>query len=153
MLRISKLTDYAIVLLVQMSQENKRTFAAADLAESTGIALPTVSKILKTLTRAGVVISTRGAHGGYALAQGPEQTSVARVIDALEGPISLTECGTQQNLCRQAPSCEIRGNWSVINLAIRAALESVSLADMVRPAAIMPTEVRIPISQIQHHPR
>ncbi|QJD30031.1 SUF system Fe-S cluster assembly regulator [Methylococcus geothermalis] len=148
MLRISKLTDYAIILLGQMARSDEQTYAAAELAEHTSIAMPTASKILKALARAGIVTSTRGARGGYALAQKPEHTSVARIIGALEGPIALTECGIEQDLCQQSSSCEIRGHWNVINRAILAALESVSLADMVRPAHV-PAEVPVSLTRLQ----
>lgn len=153
MLRISKLTDYAIILLGQMARAGEQTFAAAELAEHTSIALPTASKILKALARAGIVTSTRGARGGYALTDKPEQTSVARIIGALEGPIALTECGAELDLCQQSSSCEIRSHWNVINRAVLAALESVSLADMIRPAAPAPAEAPVSLARLQHHTR
>ena len=151
MLRISKLTDYAIIILGQMAGDAGHTHTAAGLAEATGVALPTVSKILKTLGRAGVLTSTRGAHGGYLLAQAPERTSVAAVINALEGPIALTECEGERGGCEQSPNCHARGSWDVINRAVRAALESVSLADMAGPAAKPPEEVFIPLSSLLQH--
>ncbi|MFO1417709.1 MAG: SUF system Fe-S cluster assembly regulator [Methylotetracoccus sp.] len=134
MLRISKLTDYAIVVLSLMARHDDRTFAAAELADRSGIALPTVSKILKMLGKAGVVRSTRGARGGYCLTSSAADISVASVIDALEGPIAITECGVAHDSCQQAGSCHIRGNWNVINRAVRTALEAVTLTDMVTPA-------------------
>jgi FeS assembly SUF system regulator len=148
MLRISKLTDYAIVVLSLMAKHDSRTFAAAELSETSGIALPTVSKILKTLTRTGIVKSTRGARGGYCLSRLPTETSVASVIDALEGPIAITECGVAHDSCQQANSCHIRGNWNVINRAVRTALEAVTLTDMVKPAAAPPEEQIIRIRSI-----
>jgi FeS assembly SUF system regulator len=143
MLRIGKLTDYAIIVLGYMAKQPARTYTATDLSAVASVAAPTVSKILKALTRAQLLKSTRGAKGGYQLAQPPEQTSVARIIYALEGPIALTECGLEHDACEQAASCHIRGNWTVINRAIRAALESVTLADMASPAPQMP-EIRLP---------
>lgn len=145
MLRISKLTDYAIIVLGYMAKSPEVTYAATDLAESASVAVPTVSKILKALARTGVLASTRGAHGGYRLARPPAQTSVASIIYALEGPIALTECGLEHDVCEQSASCHIRHNWTVINRAIRAALESVTLADMAAPAAKMPEELRFPV--------
>ena len=152
MLRISKLTDYAIILLGQMARSDDKTFAAAELAEHTSIAMPTASKILKALARAGIVTSTRGARGGYALVQKPEHTSLARIIGALEGPIALTECGAEQNLCQQASICDVRGHWNVINRAVLTALESVSLADMVRPATV-PAEAPVVLARLQSQSR
>ena len=123
MLRISKLTDYAIIVLGRMSRDAEQTHTAAGLAEATGVAAPTVSKILKMLGKSGILKSTRGAHGGYVLAQSPERTSVAAVIFALEGPIALTECEGERGGCEQSGSCNARGSWDVINRAVRAALD------------------------------
>jgi FeS assembly SUF system regulator len=153
MLRIGKLTDYAIIVLGHMAKEPERTYAATDLAEAAGVAVPTVSKILKALTRTQVLKSTRGSKGGYQLVQRPEKTSVASIIYALEGPIALTECGLEHDSCEQSSSCHIRGNWAVINRAIRTALESVTLADMATPMAKAPEEIRIPTTSIHIYPR
>lgn len=130
MLRISKLTDYSIVVLTDMARDAARVHNAAQLASEANIAPPTVSKILKGLARAGLLVSYRGASGGYRLARAPEHISVAAIIDAMEGPISLTECGEADGLCEQEPVCAVRGHWQWINRAIRVALESVTLADM-----------------------
>ncbi|MDO9139131.1 MAG: SUF system Fe-S cluster assembly regulator [Methylobacter sp.] len=146
MLRLSKLTDYATVILSFMARE-KTQVAAMEIAAVTGIALPTVSKILKSLVNAEVLVSTRGAKGGYALARMPEEISVATVINALEGPIALTECSISHQGCEQALGCDIGGNWSLINQTIHNALESVTLADLIRPA-VLPNEVFIPVSSL-----
>ena len=153
MLRISKLTDYAIIVLGYMAKSPGRTHAATDLAEASGVAVTTVSKVLKLLTRAEVLTSTRGAKGGYQLAMAPEKTTVASIIFALEGPIALTECGLDRDACRQSSSCHIRGNWTVINRALRAALESITLADMARPTVQLPEEILIPLSSISVQPK
>lgn len=147
MLRLSKLTDYATVILSFMARDVTHVHAAMEIATATGIALPTVSKILKLLVKADVLISTRGAKGGYALAKVPEKISVATVISALEGPIALTECSISHQGCEQASGCDIRGNWGVINQTIHNALESVTLADMIRPA-VVPEEVFIPVASL-----
>lgn len=153
MLRISKLTDYAIIVLGHMAHNAGNTYAAAELAEATGIAVPTVSKILKALAKAEILRSTRGAKGGYALLHAPDQTTVAAVIYALEGPIALTECEGERGGCHQSESCHVRGNWDVINQAIRTALQSVSLADMAKPAAAkVPAEISIPVDSL-YQPR
>jgi FeS assembly SUF system regulator len=109
-----------------------------------------VSKILKNLAKTQIVNSTRGAHGGYALAKPPELTSVATVIYALEGPIALTECEGERGGCEQSSSCHARSSWDVINRAVRTALDSVTLADMIRPLAnVASQEISIPLSAIQ----
>ncbi|MEQ1620700.1 MAG: SUF system Fe-S cluster assembly regulator [Methylococcales bacterium] len=147
MLRLSKLTDYATVILSDMAKDKTQVHSAMEIAATTRIALPTVSKILKLLVNAEVLISTRGAKGGYVLAREPENISVATVISALEGPIALTECSISQQACEQAAGCGIRGNWSLINQTIHNALESVTLADLIRPT-VVPDEVLIPVSSL-----
>ena len=151
MLRISKLTDYAIVILGQMAAREGDTHTAAGLAESTGVAMPTVSKVLKTLAKGKIVTSTRGAKGGYSLSRRPEQTTVASVINALEGPIALTECEGERGGCEQSASCHARGSWDVINRAVRTALDSVTLADMITPAVTGGHEASVPVSSIQKY--
>lgn len=147
MLRLSKLTDYATVILSFMAKEKSRVCAAMEIAAATGIAVPTVSKILKALVNAKVLMSTRGPKGGYTLARAPEKISVAAIISALEGPIALTECSISKQACEQASGCGIRLNWHVINQTIHNALESVTLADLIRPVAL-PDEVCIPVSNL-----
>jgi FeS assembly SUF system regulator len=147
MLRVSKLTDYATVILSHMAKDTAAFRTAIEIASATGIALPTVSKILKLLTHEHVLISTRGAKGGYALASTPDKITVAAVIRALEGPIALTECSISHQGCEQASGCGIRGNWGLINQAIHDALESVTLADMIKPAMV-PEEILIPVASL-----
>lgn len=147
MLRLSKLTDYATVILSFMARDKAQMRAAMEIAAATGIALPTVSKILKLLVNANVLVSTRGAKGGYVLARAPEKISVAAVISALEGPIALTECSISHQGCQQASGCDIHGNWSLINQTIHNALESVTLADLTRPA-VVPEEVCVPVASL-----
>ena len=147
MLRLSKLTDYGTVILSFMAKDTRVVHAAIEIATATGIALPTVSKILKLLVHAEVLISTRGAKGGYTLASPPDKITVAAVISALEGPIALTECSISHQGCEQASGCGIRGNWGVINQAIQDALESVTLADMIKPA-MAPAEILIPVASL-----
>ena len=91
MLRISKLTDYATVILAALSAQPEALHSASGLAERTGVAAPTVSKLLKELQRAGIVRSVRGARGGYQLARSAQEISAAEIIDAVEGPVALTE--------------------------------------------------------------
>lgn len=148
MLRLSKLTDYATVILSYMAKEDDQLHAALEISEATGITQPTVSKILKLLARAKVLTSTRGAKGGYVLAREARLITVASVISALEGPIALTECSLTQHNCEQASGCDIRGNWGLINQAIQNALESVTLADLIMTEAEMPQEVTVPVSSL-----
>ncbi len=132
MLRISKLTDYGTVLLAHLAAHEARVCSAAEVAEATGIAPPTVSKLLKSLARSGLVVSTRGANGGYQLARGPGEISAADIIDALEGPVSITECSAGDSLCEHEDVCSVGGAWQRINVAIRRALGDVKLSDLLR---------------------
>ncbi len=131
MLRITKQTDYGIVLLTHMASAPERWATAPELALGAALPAPMVAKILKILAREGLLASHRGASGGYSLARPPREISVAQIITALEGPIAVTECtDSEPGLCHQEDSCPVRGNWNRINLAIREALEDISLAEM-----------------------
>ena len=130
MLRISRLTDYATVLLATLASEPQRVQTAVSLAEQTRIAAPTVSKLLKQLQRAGLVTSTRGLHGGYQLARPAAEISAAAVLDALEGPVALTDCSVGHGQCEIEESCRVGRVWQRLNLAIRRALYDVSLAQL-----------------------
>jgi FeS assembly SUF system regulator len=129
-LRISKLTDYGTVVLAHLAKEPGRVCSAADVAQATGIAVPTVSKLLKSLARAELVTSRRGANGGYQLARDPRDISAASVIDALEGPVSITECSASDSHCDYEEVCDVGSAWQRINVAIRRALEDISLTDL-----------------------
>ena len=142
MLRISRLTDYSTVLLAALAEEPQRVQTAASLAGQTHIAAPTVSKLLKQLQRAGLVISTRGLHGGYQLARPAAQISAAAILDALEGPVALTDCSVGHGNCGIEETCRVGRVWQRLNLAIRRALYDVSLAQLAgldAPPARLPT--------------
>ena len=135
MLRISKLADYATAVMSLAARRPEEVHSAAKIALRLGIGQATVSKILKLLAQGGLVTAQRGVNGGYVLARPPERISLAEIIDAIEGiPLGLTECSSTPGLCVQESGCLVRGNWQRISVAIRRALEGVSLADMVLPA-------------------
>jgi FeS assembly SUF system regulator len=129
-LRISKLTDYATVILASLATDPARRRTAADIASEIHLAAPTVSKLLKQLHRAGLVASTRGLHGGYQLARPAQQISAAAILDALEGPLALTECATGHSQCDLQASCTVGGSWQRINQAIHQSLEEITLAQL-----------------------
>lgn len=133
MLKLSKLSDYATVLVTTMAVEPTRTHAAQELAARGHVSAPTAAKLLKLLAKAGLVESVRGAHGGYRLSREPQLITVAEVISAVEGPIAITECSNHHGTCSIESSCSTRANWRLINRAIRQALEAVSLAQMAVP--------------------
>lgn len=138
MLRISKLTDYGTVLLAHLANNPADVCSAADVASATGIALPTVSKLLKSLAKSGLVTSTRGANGGYELSRSPLEISAADIIDALEGPVSITECSSIDSLCEHEGVCSVGGAWQRVNVAIRRALNDVTLSDLLRTNSPVP---------------
>ena len=138
MLRMSRLTDYGILLLAHLASSRatdphagSEQRNARELSEETGLPGPAVSKLLKRLAREGFLESQRGTKGGYALARTPEEISVAAVIDALEGPIALTECSAHPGSCDREAHCQVRAPWQRINLAVRRTLEQIYLADLV----------------------
>jgi len=134
MIRISRLTDYGIVLMARLAErEGGSPCNAREIAESAQLPLPVVSKILKSLAREGLLVSHRGAKGGYGLARNPAQIPVTEIIGALEGPIGLTECSLHPGACPQESSCHVREPWQRINHAVHDALSRVSLADLVAP--------------------
>ena len=135
MIRMTRLTDYGIVLLTHMArQEELAVYAARDLAQAVSLPLPTVNKILKTLTRGGLLDSHRGVKGGYSLARRPEEISVLEVIGITERPLAIAECTVElPGSCEHEGSCAVVGAWQRINEAIRDALRNISLADMARP--------------------
>lgn len=131
MLRMSRLTDYATVVLAHMAAAPERLHTASELATGTGLTQTTVSKLLKAMARSGLLSSQRGASGGYTLARPAARISAADVLDALEGPVALTECSSDEGGCEYEAKCRVGNAWQVINAAIRRALEDISLVDLV----------------------
>lgn len=141
MFRLSKLTDYAVVVMVRLSR-GAEVQTSPGIALSTGIPEPTVAKVLKTLGGAGLVVSQRGARGGYRLGRPLAAIPVADVIQALDGPIALTSC-VDGGGCDSSTLCPMHGRWDPVNEAIRAALQGITLADM---EASMPRAFRTPVT-------
>jgi FeS assembly SUF system regulator len=137
MLRLSKLTDYAVVVLVRLSEESGIQ-TSGGIAGTTGVPEPTVAKVLKIMTTAGLVLSQRGARGGYRLARPLATISIAEVIIAIDGPIALTACVEHSAMvCDSSSLCPVKGRWDPVNSAIQDALSAISLADM-RPSHFFP---------------
>ena len=138
---MTRLTDYGIVLLTYFARDPDSSFHnARDVAASARLPLPTVNKILKALTRKGLLVSHRGVKGGYSLARPAEEISMADIISATEGPLALTQCTLSlPGQCVQESCCPVHGNWQKINDVIRQALESVKLSEMARPVPREPS--------------
>ena len=131
MFRLNRLTDYAVVVMSQLALKEDSTLSAQQLARDTAVPLPTVSKVLGLLARGGLIVSQRGATGGYALARPAEQITMAGIIQAIEGPIALTACvDGSEDSCASEALCPIRGTWDRVNQAIHGALDGVTLAEM-----------------------
>lgn len=133
MLRISKLADYSTVVMVYLARTDKLA-NAKEIAHFTHLTVPTVSKILKALTQAGLLVSLRGASGGYRLKRLPQEISVAEILFALEEKRGLTECSVHGSLCAFESVCVVKGNWRLISVAIEAALQNLSLAALAAPS-------------------
>jgi FeS assembly SUF system regulator len=130
MLRISKLTDYGTMVLACLAASPQERHPATAVAERTRLGLPTVSKLLKSFHRAGLVTSTRGAQGGYQLARPAAAISAADIIDAIEGPVAITECSGVHSACDLEQVCSTGNAWQRVNLAIRRSLDELSLAQL-----------------------
>ena len=139
MIRVSKLTDYAIVLLAHLSR-SERTLNAQELSSRSSVPLPTVSKLCKELSKAGLVVSHRGRKGGYGLARSADRITVAEIVEALEGPIALTECSQGVRACELEATCVVRASWDPVSRAIQGALQNLPLSTLAlrRAAAAEP---------------
>ena len=133
MLRVTKLTDYATVIMTVLADAPGRVHSATGLAERAGLELPTVSKVLKPLAHAGLVDSFRGSNGGYRLARNAAAISLIEIVEAIEGPVGMTECSGEHSNCELEPHCGVRGNWRHVNDVVADALRAVSLAQMLGP--------------------
>ena len=132
------MTDYGAVVMsllaFQYRFDRNESLSVNEIADKTGLTAASISKILKTLTNAALVSSTRGKNGGYCLSKAPEDISVADIVEALEGPIALTACvETSIEPCNAKQSCFLSGHWEKINTVVDNALRGMSLADLVNP--------------------
>jgi FeS assembly SUF system regulator len=149
MLRVTKLTDYASVVLTALAADTEAVLSAAELAERSGLEAPTVAKVLKPLAQAGLVQAFRGVNGGYRLARTPSAINLVEIVEAIEGPLAMTECSIHDGHCGIEHSCSARANWRRINDVVADALRNVSLADMLMPAspiAAPPPRKTIPLA-------
>ena len=146
MLRITRLTDYATVALTAMACEQAAVLSASALAERTGLESSTVAKVLKPLAQAGLVQAYRGANGGYRLARAPQEIGLVEILEAMEGPLAMTECSIHDGQCGLEQDCRVRPNWRRINDVVMEALRGVSLADLCRTPAVAADARTIPVA-------
>jgi FeS assembly SUF system regulator len=131
MFRLNRLTDYAVVVMSQMAQHPGQMRNTSEISQDSNVPLPTVAKILNALSKADLVTAQRGASGGYSLSREAKAIPVSEIIQALEGPIALTACVTgATETCDGESLCPLRGQWNKVNLAIKKALDQVSLEEI-----------------------
>jgi FeS assembly SUF system regulator len=142
MLRVTRLTDYATVVLTVLAARPGVVLSAPELAEAAGLETTTVAKVLKPLATAGLVEGFRGAGGGYRLARDAAAITLVHVVEAMEGPLGMTECSIHAGNCGIEASCGVRANWRRINDVVADALRGVTLAQMLSPPAPAPVPGR-----------
>lgn len=131
MIKLSKMTDYGVVIMSEMARLPDRTMTAPDVSLHTGLPVPTAAKILRILAKSPFLTSQRGAHGGYKMSVAPKDISIAEIVRAMEGPVAVTSCVDDNGPeCTVESCCPMRGGWEKINRALNTALEEVTLADM-----------------------
>ena len=141
MLRISKIADYAVIVIAAIAKTTSASYTGQQLADSTHIALPTVRKVLKLLANADLLTSTRGVNGGYALARPAQSITLIDVITAIDGPIAITECCHTEKDCDRQACCTARSNWQTINHAIHTILKSVTIDQMNGALSLQPGQL------------
>ncbi|MEM6812299.1 MAG: SUF system Fe-S cluster assembly regulator [Pseudomonadota bacterium] len=133
MIKISKMADYAVVVLEVLARPHNDPISASYIAEQTKLPDPTVSKVLKLLARRNIIASVRGPSGGYILPSQPETISIASIIEATDGPIAITDCvSSAGNCCERSSICSIHGRWDKVNAALVQAMENMSLKQVMK---------------------
>jgi Rrf2 family protein len=131
MLRLSKKADYALMAMKHLAQKGGApSTSAREIAEQYDIPIELMAKVLQRLVRTGLLVSTQGTRGGYTLSRASGTISVADVIQAIDGPFTVTACSTEKNSCEQYSKCSIRDPLWQIRERIVAALGTVTLAEM-----------------------
>lgn len=133
MLKISKLTDYATWIIHSLSQQTASPRSALQISTEIKLPLPTVSKILKSMTQAGLIKSARGVEGGYCLDKDLREISLRQLMDAIEGPFALTACNKENHVCGKEGICYLRHSWRIVHEKVRALLEGITIAEMIAP--------------------
>ena len=145
MFKLNRMTDYAILVLGVLAHRQGDILTTAQLAELTGLNQPTVAKVAKTLVAAAMLDTQRGVHGGYRLARQASIISLVQIVEAMEGPIMVNGCVDRAQDSRLANNCcLVMQNWNRVNLAVRNALDDVSLEDLIDTAQLL-----APVDQVQ----
>jgi len=146
MLRIGKMADYALLLTNHLVVSQDDLCTTEDLVDATQLPLATVRKLLKQLVDAGIVLSQRGAKGGYRLADKPVAFTIADVIGAIEGPIALTQCITIKGNCGLSTTCGMKHNWNYVNQMVADLFRHITLEDMSRKVSECAVEIPVSIT-------
>lgn len=134
MIQLSRMADYAVLVMANLSQNPGGLHSATELAEMSQLGVPTVSKVLKKMVKAGILSSERGVNGGYRLARSATCISVADIVQAIDGPFALTRCQRPEGCdCTFTNGCVTRLSWNRINSAVEKAFRDVSLVDLATP--------------------
>ena len=134
MIKLNKITDYAVVILGLLSSRNPNKYSTSKISSDTGLSIHTVAKVCKLLNNANLIQAGRGAHGGYFCETSPSDISVAVIVEAIDGPIAITACIEEsEDFCDSQSICLLSGNWNKANNAILDALKSVTLSDLLNP--------------------
>jgi FeS assembly SUF system regulator len=142
MIKISRLADYAAMIMEVLASHPIQRLSAAQIAQKTPIAMPTVSKVLKALNEAKLVTSERGAHGGYQLGRPPAQITVADIITAIDGKPMMTLCAEEKGVCAHDRVCRLRHHWRLISMAIFNVLNGITLLELCHPQGEMPARLK-----------
>jgi len=132
MLKINRLADYATIIVVYLAQQSGKLSTTKAIAKATHLAEPTVSKILKKLTHSGFLVSELGVQGGYALKRAASEISLVQILEAMEGPLALTECNRQDSDCALEPYCHVSEHWQVIHQVVYQALDQIKLSTLAK---------------------
>ena len=151
MLRITKMTDYAVLILANLALYDIKMLTAKEIASETHISLPTTQKILKKLNRKNLVISKQGASGGYSLDPETKKLSVATLLEKLDGDLSITQCSSNDDQCEVEDFCNIGNAWQMINQRVQWALNDITLGDLIHPTRIEQfISTNIPVARENH---
>ncbi|MEO7504378.1 MAG: SUF system Fe-S cluster assembly regulator [Sphingomicrobium sp.] len=163
-MRLTHLADYAVVMMTAAARrEGPARLSASELAEETGVPLPTAQKLMQRLAAHGLLVGTRGSGGGYALARAVTDISLADIVEAVEGPIALTQCSgsDEPSDCALDAHCRVKPHMGIVGQAVRGALGAVSLESLagnpepIRPELVEglsspPSQGKAVLRQAQH---
>jgi FeS assembly SUF system regulator len=133
-MRLTHLADYAVVLMTAAARrEPCARLSATELSEETGVPLPTAQKLMQQLAAGGLLVGQRGAGGGYALARPVDEITLADIVEAVEGPITMTMCADGVNHgCMLDAHCRVKPHMGIVGDRVRGALDAVSLQELAR---------------------